>query len=129
MLKYKLILLNIRFSNGAQPLSENLTGGVSSSMASSRRLGQVLYLIVQRRRDTEAALKLSKRLFWSQRMTPEVIVTGGLKSTYVTALDELDLLDRHRAWQAAGKRWPYPRWEADWRWKQSNANLSLLSAA
>jgi putative transposase len=36
-----------------------------------------------------------KRLLWSQRITPQVIVTDGLKS-YVAALDELGLLDRHR---------------------------------
>ena len=52
-------------------------------------------MIVRHRRDTEAALKLLKRLIWSQRMTPEVIVTDGLKS-YVSALDELGLLERHR---------------------------------
>jgi putative transposase len=57
--------------------------------------GEVLDMIVQHRRDTDAALKLLKRLLWSQRMTPEVIVTDGLKS-YVSALDDLGLLERHR---------------------------------
>jgi transposase-like protein len=33
--------------------------------------GEVLDLIMQHRRDTEAALKLIKRLLWSQRMVPE----------------------------------------------------------
>ena len=53
--------------------------------------GEVLDMIVQHRRDTDAALKLLKRLLWSQRMIPAVIVTDGLKS-YVSALDELGLL-------------------------------------
>ncbi len=52
--------------------------------------GEVLDMIVQYRGDTEAARKLLKRLLWSQRMIPDVIVTDGLKS-YVSALDELDL--------------------------------------
>ena len=55
--------------------------------------GEVLDMIVQHRRDTEAAVKLLKRLLCSQRMTPEVIVTDGLKS-YVSALGELGLLER-----------------------------------
>jgi putative transposase len=57
--------------------------------------GEVLDMIVQHRRDTEAALKLLKRLLWSQGTTPEVIVTDGLKS-YVSALDDLGLLERYR---------------------------------
>ncbi|MDB5397351.1 MAG: transposase [Rhodospirillales bacterium] len=47
--------------------------------------GEVLDMIVQRRGDTAAALKLLKRLIWSQKMTPKEIVTDGLKS-YVSAL-------------------------------------------
>jgi putative transposase len=52
-------------------------------------------MIVQQWRDTEAAFKLLKRLLWSQRMTPHVIVTDGLKS-YVSALADLRLLEHHR---------------------------------
>jgi putative transposase len=57
--------------------------------------GEVLDMIVQHRRDTAAALKLLRRLMWSQKMTPKEVVTDGLKS-YVSALTELGLLDRHR---------------------------------
>jgi putative transposase len=47
--------------------------------------GEVLDMIVQHRRDTAAALKLLKRLMWSQKMTPKEVVTDGLKS-YLSAL-------------------------------------------
>jgi putative transposase len=57
--------------------------------------GEVLDMIVQHRRDTGAALKLLRRLIWSQKMTPTEIVTDGLKS-YVSALTELGLQERHR---------------------------------
>jgi len=57
--------------------------------------GEVLDMIVQHRRDTAAALKLLKRLIWSQKMEPTVVVTDGLRS-YVSALTELGLEDRHR---------------------------------
>jgi len=57
--------------------------------------GEVLDMIVQHRRDTAAALKLLKRLMWSQKMTPTEVVTDGLKS-YVSALTELGLQERHR---------------------------------
>jgi transposase-like protein len=56
--------------------------------------GEVLDMIVQHRRDTAAALKLLRRLIWSQKMTPAEVVTDGLKS-YVSALTELGLEDRH----------------------------------
>jgi len=57
--------------------------------------GEVLDLIMQPRRDAEAALALLKRLLWRQRIKPERIVTDGLPS-YAAALQELKLLDRHR---------------------------------
>jgi putative transposase len=57
--------------------------------------GEVLDMIVQHRRDTAAALKLFRRLMWSQKMTPKEGVTDGLKS-YVSALTELGLQERHR---------------------------------
>jgi putative transposase len=57
--------------------------------------GEVLDMIVQHRRDTAAALKLLKRLLWSQKMTPAEGVTDGLKS-YVSVLTELGLQERHR---------------------------------
>ena len=52
-------------------------------------------MIVQHRRDTAAALKLLRRLMWSQEMTPNEVVIDGLKS-YVSALTELGLQGRHR---------------------------------
>jgi putative transposase len=57
--------------------------------------GEVLDMIVQHRRDTEAALKLIKRLLWSQRMMPQTVTTDGLGS-YAAALAVLGLEDRHR---------------------------------
>lgn len=58
--------------------------------------GEVLDLVVQRRRDTEAALKLLKRLLKNQPVEPESIVTDGLGS-YGSALDELGVRHLHRA--------------------------------
>lgn len=58
--------------------------------------GEVLDLVVQRRRDGEAALKLLKRLLRNQPVAPEAIVTDGLRS-YVTALDRLNLRHLHRS--------------------------------
>jgi putative transposase len=60
--------------------------------------GEVLDMIVQHRRDTDAALKLVKRLIWSQRMVPQTVTTDGLGS-YAAALAELGLADRHRPGQ------------------------------
>ncbi len=57
--------------------------------------GEVLDLVVQRRRDKEASLKLLKRLMRNQPVEPEVIVTDGLPS-YGAALEELGLRHLHR---------------------------------
>lgn len=51
--------------------------------------------MVQPRRDTDAALKLLRRLLRNQPVEPKTIVTDGL-SSYVSALRELGLADRHR---------------------------------
>jgi len=57
--------------------------------------GEVLDMIMQHKRDIAAALKLLKRLIWSQKMTPELVTTDGLKS-YASALEALGLKERHR---------------------------------
>jgi transposase-like protein len=57
--------------------------------------GEVLDLVMQRNRDTEAALKLLKRLLRNQSVEPEMITTDGLGS-YGSALKILGLQDRHR---------------------------------
>ena len=57
--------------------------------------GEVLDLVVQRRRDTEAALRLLRRLVHNQPVEPEMITTDGLAS-YGAALDQLDLRHLHR---------------------------------
>jgi len=57
--------------------------------------GEVLDLVVQRRRDTEAALKLLGRLLRNQSIEPERITTDGLAS-YGSALRELGLIRIHR---------------------------------
>jgi transposase-like protein len=56
---------------------------------------EVLDLVMQRRRDTKAALKLLKRLLRNQPAEPISITTDGL-SSYTAALKELGLLDLHR---------------------------------
>lgn len=57
--------------------------------------GEVLDLVVQRRRDTEAALKLLGRLLRNQPIKPEMITTDGLAS-YGSALQGLNLTRLHR---------------------------------
>jgi putative transposase len=57
--------------------------------------GEVLDLVMQRRRDTDAALRLLKRLLKNQPVEPERITTDGLGS-YVSALQELGLRHLHR---------------------------------
>jgi len=56
---------------------------------------EVLDLVVQRRRDTEAALKLLGRLLRNQPVEPERITTDGLAS-YGSALRALGLTGVHR---------------------------------
>jgi len=57
--------------------------------------GEVLNLVVQRRRATEAALKLLKRLLRNQPVEPKRIMTDGLLS-YGAALRELGLAHIHQ---------------------------------
>lgn len=56
---------------------------------------KVLDILVQRRRDTEAALKLLERLLHNQPVVPRTITTDGLAS-YGAALDKLDPRHLHR---------------------------------
>ncbi len=56
--------------------------------------GEVLDLVMQRQRDTQAALKLLKRLLRNQPIAPTAIVTDRLKS-YGSALAELGLSHAH----------------------------------
>src|SRR5690606_18311707 len=57
--------------------------------------GEVLDVIVQRRRDTEVALRLLRRLLRNQPVEPESITADGLAS-YGAALDHLNLRHLHR---------------------------------
>ena len=57
--------------------------------------GEVLDLAVQKRRDTDAALRLLRRLLRNQPVEPEAIVTDGLRS-YGAALEVLGLSGLHR---------------------------------
>ena len=57
--------------------------------------GEVLDLVVQRRRDTEAALRLLRRLLRNQPVEPQTITTDGLLS-YGAALDRMELRHLHR---------------------------------
>ena len=56
--------------------------------------GEVLDVLVQKRRNKEAALKLLRKLLKNQGFMPEKIVTDGLAS-YKAALRELGCLNRH----------------------------------
>jgi transposase-like protein len=57
--------------------------------------GEVLDVLVQKRRNKAAALKLLRKLLKSQGLRPEKIVTDGLAS-YRAALITLGCVDRHR---------------------------------
>jgi transposase-like protein len=57
--------------------------------------GEVMDMVVQKSRDTRAALRLMRRLLRNQHVEPETITTDGLRS-YPAALNKLGLLDRHR---------------------------------
>ncbi|MGV9006855.1 MAG: IS6 family transposase [Brevundimonas sp.] len=57
--------------------------------------GDVLDVVVQRRRDIEAALRLLKRLLHNQPVEPQSITTDGLAS-YGAAFERLDLKYLHR---------------------------------
>lgn len=56
--------------------------------------GEVMDMVVQKRRDTGAALRLLRRLLRNQNVEPQRIVTDGLRS-YSPALEQLGLSDRH----------------------------------
>lgn len=57
--------------------------------------GEALDLVARRRRDTEAALQILRRLLRNQPVEPQRIVTDGLGS-YSAALDELGLRHLHQ---------------------------------
>jgi putative transposase len=56
--------------------------------------GEVLDLLVQRRRDKTAAVKLMRKLLKKQGFAPDVLVTDKLRS-YGAARSEIGLLARH----------------------------------
>ena len=58
--------------------------------------GEVLDMLVQKRRNMAAALKLLRKLLKNQGVHPEAIVTDGLAS-YPAAVRELGCKDRHRS--------------------------------
>ncbi len=63
--------------------------------------GVVLDMIVQKRRNTNAALRLLKKLLRKQNVNPETITTDGLQS-YTAALRKLGLENRHRPGRLRG---------------------------
>jgi len=65
------------------------------SGAQSMTKGKVMDMVVQKRRDTGAAVGFLRRLLKNQRVEPEVIVTDGLRP-FGAALQRLGLSDRHR---------------------------------
>lgn len=56
--------------------------------------GEVMDMVVQKRRDARAALRLLRRLLKNQNVEPQRIVTDGLRS-YGPALEQLGLGERH----------------------------------
>ena len=54
--------------------------------------GEAMDMIVQKRRDTRAAVRFLRRLLNNQHVEPEVIVTDGLRS-YSSALERLQMKD------------------------------------
>lgn len=58
--------------------------------------GEVMDMVVQKRRDTSAALRLLRRLLKNQNVEPQRIVTDRLRS-YGAALERLGLGDRHHS--------------------------------
>ena len=67
--------------------------------------GEVLDMLVQKRRNKHAALKLLRKLLKNQGIHPETITTDKLAS-YRAAAWDLGLTDRHRA---GGMRGQQPR--------------------
>jgi len=57
--------------------------------------GEVMDMVVQKQRDTSAALLLLRQLMKNQNVEPQRIATDGLCS-YGAALEQLGLGDRHR---------------------------------
>src|SRR4029077_6795917 len=56
--------------------------------------GEVLDMLVQRRRDTRAALRLMRKLLKKQGFVPKIVVTDKLRS-YACAFQRLRLIYRH----------------------------------
>ena len=56
--------------------------------------GEVLDMLVQRRRDSRAALRLMRKLLKKQGSTPKLLVTDKLRS-YASAFRQLRLTCRH----------------------------------
>jgi transposase-like protein len=57
--------------------------------------GEVLDMLVQKRRNTDAAYKLLRRLLKNQGVHPQTVTTDGLAS-YRSAMKKLGIRDRHR---------------------------------
>src|SRR5947208_10996595 len=56
--------------------------------------GEVLYMLVQRRRDTRSAIRLMRKLLKKQGFVPKLLVTDKLRS-YASAFRRLRLTSRH----------------------------------
>ena len=75
--------------------------------------GEVLDMLVQRRRDTRAALRLMRKLLKKQGFVPKLLVTDKLRS-YASAFRHLRLTCRHEQGLRKNNR-------AEIRIRQSNA--------
>lgn len=95
--------------------------------------GEVLEILVQRRRDRRAALKLMRSLLRKQGFAPGAVVTDKLRS-YSAALREIGMLDRHVTGgrvnnRAENSHQPVRRRERSWiGFKRPGSTQRFLSA-
>ncbi len=99
----RLFAQNLRKSRAAPSvrwhLDEMVVGIAGERMFLWRAVddeGEVLDMLVQKRRNKAAAYKLLRKLLKNQGVRPETIITDGLAS-YPAAARELGYKDRHRA--------------------------------
>ncbi|MDB5410986.1 MAG: family transposase, partial [Rhodospirillales bacterium] len=96
--------------------------------------GEVLDMLVQKRRNKAAALRLLKKLLRNQSVRPEAIVTDKLGS-YGAAAGEMGLSDRHLPGglrennRAENSHLPVRRWERkQQRFKSQGSAQRFLAA-
>lgn len=95
--------------------------------------GQILDILVQKRRNTQAAKRFLKKIIKKERCTPKVVVTDKLKS-YRAAMRELELEAEHREHKGLNNRtelshqWTRVREKKMRRFKSAGQAQKFLSA-